>query len=246
MRRILALLVVALLMAACSSGQDASQGNRSRTGKQENAAGKAKDAKKGSGSKGGVQEEIDAAADPDSASGEEAPDGFGGEDAPSSGIDPSLARASATLDDPPDDAKKQGIAPSYTEALHTSIQGLGKDVRITLRFADNVPQRVQKDQYLVVAVGITGRTQDDGVSLGATCNDKGWTPYAGAKEQRSDFPGTFEIQGTEIVMTVPWKFVRGPRAFEWYASTGWYGQVANQTHWAFDSIPNNHAGKFPN
>lgn len=246
MRRTLALLVAALVTAACSSGEIADQGDRSRTG-QKNAAEKAKGSKKGSGNKkGGVQDEIDDAADPGSAAGEEAPDDFGGADAPSSGIDPSLARAAATLDDAPDDAKKEGIAPTYTEAVRATIQGLGEDVRITMRFADNVPRQVQKDQYMVVAVGITGRKKEDGVALGATCNEKGWTTYAGAKDQRSKFPGTFEIKGTEIVMTIPWSFVKGPRAFEWYASTGWYGMVANQTHWSFDSIPNNHAGKFPN
>lgn len=246
MRRIVALLVVALLTAACSSGGVSDQGDRSRTG-QKGAAEKAKGGKKGTGSKnGGVQDEIDAAADPDSAAGEEAPSDFGGKDAPSSGIDPSLARASAGLDDAPDDAKHQGLTPKYTEALQATIQGLGQDVRITMRFADNVPSHVQKGQYMVVAVGITGRTKEDGIALGATADEKGWHPYAGGKDQRQEFPGRFEIQGTEIVMTIPWSFVNGPRAFEWYASTGWYGMVANQTHWSFDSIPNDQAGKFPN
>lgn len=248
MRRLVALLVVLVVAAACSSNEIADQGDRSRTGKQGAQAGKAGGKKGGNaGGKGAgnVKDEIDAATDPDSPGGEEAPDDFGGNDAPSSGIDPSLARASAALDDPPDDTKKQGLTPAYTELTRASIQGLGDNVRITMRFAADVPNQVTKNEYMVIAMGVTGRKKDDGIALGATADDQGWKPYAGGKDQRSKFPGTFEVQGNEIVMTIPWSFVNGPRAFEWYSSTGWYRQLGNQTHWSFDSIPNEEAAKFP-
>ncbi len=251
MRRALAIItmLVFALATACSSNELADQGDRDRTGATNDTQGDGKSkkarGKKKSGGAGNVANEIDAAADAGSAGGAAAPDDFGGGDAPSSGIDPSLARAAAAEEDPPDDAKTQGLTPDYTELTRTAIQGLGNNVRITMRFAGNVPDRVEKNHYMVVAIGITGQKKDDGVALGATCNEEGWHPYAGGKDQRQEFPGTFEVQGTEIVMELPWSFLRGPRAFEWYASAGWYRQIANQTHWAFDSIPNNRAAKFP-
>lgn len=257
MRRVSAVaLVVILLMVACSSNDLADQGNRSRAGKGKNAAagkngGRDGKGKGANGSAPGDKEkgeeaagEIDAAA-PGSASGADAPDDFGGGDAPSSGIDPSLARASSNVDDSPSDAKKQGLAPPYTEATGASVQGLGKNVRFTMAFTGSVPERVQKGQYMVIAFGITGQEEDTGYALGATCDENGWKPYGGVKGDNRELPGSFQINGNEIVMEVPWTFLDGPRAFEWYSSTGWYGKVANQTHWSFDSVPNQKAGAFP-
>ena len=247
MRRIGAALLVLALFAGCSSNDLAEQGERSRAGKQKNGAG-AKGNNKGPASVAKekaeqAEEEIGATDAP--GGGAAAPSDFGGKDAPSSGIDPSLARVGTAMDDSPSDAKKQGLAPDHTEITRASIQGLGDTVRFTLRFNGNLPNQVAKNQYMVVAFGITGDKEGKGFAMGATCDEKGWHPYAGSKGDATKFPGTFEIQGTEIVMEVDWSFVQGPRAFEWYASTGWYNQIANQTHWSFDSIPNGKAGKFP-
>ena len=258
MRRIALLLVAALVMGACSSNDLADQGQRSRAGegkKSEAGDGKSKGKgkAKGGGSKtddgGGtedVPEEIDSADADNPAGSADAPDDFGGGDAPSSGIDPSLARASAHQDDPSSDAKKQGLAPQYAEATGATIQGLGKNVRLTMTFAGTVPERVQEDQYMVFAFGITGKKEGEGFAVGATCDEGGWHPYAGPKGENQKYPGTFEVSGNQIVAVLPWSFLEGPRAFEWYASTGWYGKVANQTHWAFDAVPNEETGRFPN
>lgn len=254
MRQIAAALMSVLVLASCANNDLAEQGNRSRAGKSKNAAEEKKNkgqkkgkALVGKGPKGKAEkiaEDVEAA-DPESGSAvAQAPQDFGG-DAPSSGIDPSLARASASVDDPSSDARKQGITPPYTEVTGASVQGMGKTVRFTLTFAADVPNNVPKDQYLVVAFGVTGRKEGEGFAVGATCDEKGWHPYAGAKGESEKFPGRFEVNGNQVVMEVPWSHVRGPRAFEWYASTGWYGKVANQTHWSFDAVPNEKAGKFP-
>lgn len=255
------LLTVALVLGACASDDIADQGNRSRAGddKKSEAKGGKSEGKGGGKNKGGgsaannngeqsedVPEEIDTAGGDTTAPGTaDAPEDFGGGDAPSSGIDPSLARANASLDDPSTDAKKQGIAPQYSEAIEARIQGLGKNVRLTMTFAGSLPERVDKDKYMVMAFGITGQKEGQGYAIGATCDEKGWHPYAGSKGENQKFPGSFEVTGNQIIAVVPWKFFEGPRAFEWYASTGWYGKVANQTHWSFDSVPNEETGRFP-
>ena len=255
MRRLVATLVALLLMVSCSSNELADQGEKSRAGKDKrneaarkgNGGGKNKGpggpAAANGGANGKVVDEIEAAA-PGGGSGS-TPEDFGGGDAPSSGIDPSLARAGASLEDSGSDARSQGIAPPYAEATGVSIQGLGKNVRFTMTFGGDLPNEVQKDQYMVLAFGVTGRKEGEGYALGATCDENGWTPYAGTKGENQEFPGKFVVDGNQIVMELPWSFVKGPRAFEWYASTGWYGKVANQTHWSFDSVPNEKAGRFP-
>ena len=258
MRRIALALAALMLMASCSSNDLADQGQKSRAGKDKKneAAGKQNGAggrkNKGAGGASGgngndaedAQDEIDAAA-PGGGSGSEAPQDFGGGDAPSSGIDRSLARAGTSVQDSTSDAKSQGVTPPYAEATGVSIQGLGKNVRLTMTFSGAVPERVQKDQYMVLAFGLTGRKKDEGFAVGATCDDKGWKPYAGKKGDNQELPGSFEVDGNQVIMELPWSFLEGPRAFEWYASTGWYGTVAKQTHWSFDSVPNGEAGNFP-
>lgn len=252
MRRLIASMAALLLMVSCSSGDLADQGDRSRAGPDKNAASGKGDGKKGKagGSNAsaeekaeGIEDEIGSAAE--GATSEDAPDDFGGGDAPDSGIDPSLARAGASVQDSSTDARTQGLTPPYTEATGASIQGLGKNVRFTMTFNGSVPDRVEKDQYMVFAFGITGREENEGFAIGATCDENGWKPYAGSKGDNQKLPGTFEVDGNEIVMVLPWSFVEGPRAFEWYGSTGWYGKVANQTHWSFDAVPNQKAGDFP-
>jgi hypothetical protein len=256
MRRMVALALIAVVMAACSSNELAEQGDRSRAGdknKQPQAVagsdGGKSNSKQGSrdaaGSKNDIEDAQDAIGEQGGGSGGEAPADFGGADAPSSGIDPSLARASGEVADPATDAKSQGLNPRYTEITGASVQGLGKNVLFTVTFGGSVPETFPKEEYMVVALGITGRSDDDGFSVGAVANDKGWETYGGTRGENGKLPGRFDISGNEMTFEVPWSFVKGPRAFEWYASSGWYGQVANQTHWSFDGAPNDRAAEFP-
>ena len=258
MKRVFAAALVMLLLVSCANNDLAEQGNRSRAGKKNAAGGKGDGgSKKNGGGKepgkkdGGATDpeekvqDLQAGDEGSEAAAAQAPQDFGGGNAPSSGIDPSLARAGSSEQDSSSDARKQGITPAYTEATGASVHGLGKKVRFTLTFAGELPNAVTKDQYMVLAFGVTGREEGEGYAVGATCDEKGWHPYGGAKGDSSKVPGRFEIDGNQVVMEVPWSYVRGPRAFEWYASSGWYGKVANQTHWSFDAVPNQRAGKFP-
>lgn len=259
MRRLAVISIVMLLLVSCANNDLAEQGERSRAGKDKKASGQrdggkggkkdksssaASGRKKGGGEKGEVEEQIDAADPGNGSTAAQAPEDFGGK-APTSGIDPSLARASASEQDSSSDARKQGLTPGYAEATGASVQGLGESVRFTMTFAGDVPETVQKDQYMVLAFGITGREEGQGFAVGATGDENGWKPYAGAKGENRKFPGRFQISGNQVSLELPWSYVRGPRAFEWYASTGWYGKVANQTHYSFDAVPNERAGKFP-
>lgn len=260
MRRAIASVLLLTLMVACSSNELASQGERSRAGKDKkprNIAGSEGEGGKSQGNDGGksaaasknkaddIEEQIDSAGSGDVSDEVSAPGDFDGGDAPRTGIDPSLARASASSEDPSNDAKSQGVAPPFTEVVGAGVQGLGKNVRFTITFAAEVPERLGAGQYMVMAFGVTGRKEGEGFAVGAVGDPKGWKPYAGADNKSDEFPGTFEISGNDVIMVIPWSYVRGPRAFEWYASSGWYGKVANQMHWSFDAVPNERSANFP-
>ena len=164
----------------------------------------------------------------------------------SSKIVPEYARRTAIVDDPNDDAKKEGVTPAYSEIVKASIVGLGTDFRMTLTLNGNVPESTPNENtHFIVAFGLTGDKENEGYSFGAQCTPKGWQAYAGGRDDSNEFPGTFFVDGNRIEMTVPWEFIRGPRAFEWYAASNWFSQVANTTHYRVDLAPSEGLAKFP-
>ena len=248
-RTIAALVAIALLLAACSS-PDADQGNRSRLGKDKDDKKTAQQDKKKKKKAGEVTEgQVDEAVTDGSVPGpgeEVAAPSFGDGDTPRSGIDPSLADASSRVEEPGSDAKTQGLPPGYAELLSAEIRGLGEDFRFTLTFGGDVPERLPEDTYMVMGLGVSGRNKEEGFAFGINGDHKGWRPYSGAKGEPSKFPGTFDIDGNQVIVVMPWSAVEGPRKFEWYANASWFQQIANQSRYSFDPIPNKEAARFPN
>jgi hypothetical protein len=249
-RTAIASTLVAALCLSCSSPSAPEDGSRSRLGKDRgNAAGKQdknkKERKKRAEER--VEEAIAAGNAPGTAPGgtDNAGSDLTDADTPRSGIDPSLADASAHVDEPRPDAIKKGVPPSYSELNAVDLQGLGENFRLTLSFDGEVPERLPEDTFMVFGFAVSGRKKDEGFAFGVNGTSKGWQPYAGKKGEASRFPGTFEIRGREVVMVLPWSSVEGPRAFEWYANSSWFSSLAGQDMYAFDPVPNENAGRFP-
>ena len=252
-RTISCLVMVMLLLVACGgSGADVPSG--SRLGEQQDDATEAKKKPKAVLKKAErIAEKAGApgAAGPGtSKAAGAAPGGDGGDGgSAASVIDPSLARASAQVPDPANDAEKQGLTPAYAELIEASVIGLGENFRIVLRMNGDVPSSTPNDKtHWIVAYGMTGPEGDEGYSFGAQLTPEGWRAYGGGKEgsEGSGFPGTFAAEGREIVMTIPWEYVRGPRRFEWYAASNYFQQLADTTHYSVDLVPNKDLAKFPN
>jgi hypothetical protein len=247
----LAIGTCAVLLTGCSSTPTPGSGDRSRLGDQNSAnnAGKGGKSKKevldkaaqigkkagsGSSSSGNDTTGSKAAGRPPSA-------------VTSSEINPAYARRTATVDDPNNDAQKEGITPSYAEIVKASIIGLGEDFRMTLTLDGDVPEQMPNEKtHMIIAFGMTGSSESEGYSFGAQCNESGWSAYAGGKDDgNGEFPGTFEVENNTIVMTVPWDYIEGPRAFEWYSAANWFSQVASTTHYRVDLAPSEGLAKFP-
>lgn len=253
--KVSALLSVAfLLVAACSNTPtETAQGDGTRLGGGNKKSGAKQ--KEGKPSKKVLKEAREvgekAAAGSDegkgSVTGSKAAGQPPGETKVSTEIRPEYARRSASVEDPRDDAKKQGVTPDYAEIIGASVQGLGEDFRLTLSLAGQVPERTQDEKtHMIVAFGITGSSQNEGYSFGAQARPDGWQAYAGGSDEGDgEFPGTFEINGSQIVMTIPWDYIKGPRAFEWYAASNWFSQLANTTHYKVDLAPSEGLAKFP-
>ena len=242
-------LLMALLLAACG-GDNSDVPSGSRLGDTKSEATERKDKPKGVIKKA---ERIAKRAGAPGAAGPgtsraagAAPDADAGGSAESV-IDPSLARASARLTDPASDAQKEGVTPGHAEIVEASVTGLGENFRIVIRFNGEVPSQAPNDKtHWIVSYGMTGANEDEGYSFGAQCTTEGWQAYAGGKEGQDRFPGTFHAQGREIVMTIPWDYVQGPREFEWYTASNYFQQIANTTHYSVDLAPNKDLAKFPN
>ena len=163
-------------------------------------------------------------------------------------IDPSLARRTAIVNDAANDARKDGVTPSYAELIEASVIGLGEDFKLTMTFDGDLPSAMPNDQtHMIVAIGITGAEEEEGYSFGAQATPDGWRPYAGGKDDgTTEFPGSFDVGGNRIEMIIPWDYIRGPRRFEWYAASNWFSQIAGTTHYKVDLVPNEGLAKFPN
>lgn len=251
MPRLLAIIAIGTLLAACSSPDATDVGARSRLGSAEGSEAKETGKKPKAAlkkaeriaKKAGVP---GSAAQGDSSAVGGAPGGGGGGEI-SSEIDPSLARRSAVVEDAASDATKQGLTPDFAEIIRATIQGIGEDFRMILRVNGTVPDSVPDDKtHWIIAFGITGAEENEGYSFGAQLTQEGWQAYAGGAEGGDGgFPGTLVTEGNEIIMTVPWTYIRGPREFEWYAASNWFRSLANQTHYSVDLAPNEDLAKFP-
>ena len=245
------LMVITVMLVGCSGdpGSEAA-GNRSRLGGEDGASG---------GGDGGKRKEVLEKAAKLAEKAEERGEG-GGPAQGSSGrvggrppggstsseIVPEYARRSATVDDANNDGKKEGITPAYTEITKATITGLGENFRLRITFDGEVPHQMPNDKtHMVIAFGITGPNDDEGYSFGAQATDEGWTAYAGGKDDTAEFPGEFFINGKDIDMIVPWSYIRGPRAFNWYSTSSWFSQLANTNHYKVDLAPNEDLARFP-
>ena len=242
------LVAIALTLGACSGGPGPqAEGERSRLGGDDDAVGGGKNKKviekaerigeriegrfKGGGPGEGKSARV----------GGEPPRG-----STSSVIVPEYARRSASVDDDNNDGKKEGITPAYAEITRASVTGLGKNFRLRLTFDGDVPHEMPNDKtHMVIAFGITGPGNEEGYSFGAQATNDGWNAYAGGKDDSGRFPGEFFIRGNQIDLIAPWTYIQGPRAFEWYATSSWFSQLANTTHYKVDLAPNEGLAKFP-
>ena len=151
----------------------------------------------------------------------------------------------AELTEPQADAKTQGITPGYAELLAVRVEGLGEEVQITLTFDGQVPDKMPNDKTIMVVGFQMIRGEDEGYAFAGQATQEGWKPYAGGKNKRTDFPGSFEIDGDQIVMVIPWSYPRGAYPFKWVATSNWFQSLANTTHYKFDLVPNKDQANYP-
>ena len=157
-----------------------------------------------------------------------------------------FALGSAGATEPRPDAEKSGVPPNYPEAASIAIDGARRAFTVTLGFEGQIPKSMPNENtFMVVGFALSGENEDDdGYAFGAQGTKDGWQPYAGRRKEASSFPGDFSISGDRILMTIPWKYVGGPRPFEWYANSSWFSHTAGVTSYMFDVIPDN-GGRYP-
>lgn len=258
-RRVAALALVLFVAAACSSPQGTQQPENSLLGKGKDRAGTdgGKGAGKKDGGKPGGSNKPGGAANPAAA----APGaGIPSPDVPGKGIDTSSktkteiasqgqdpATASVEITEPNPDAEKSGVAPQSADIVSTKVEGVGPDLRVTIAFHGDVPQKMPDgNTYMVIGFGMTPPedSEEQGYAFGASADDKGWTTYGGGK-RGGKYPGEFSLSGDVAVFTIPWSALDGPRAFDWYSQTSWFRSLAGTTHYSLDALPNEGPAKYP-
>jgi hypothetical protein len=238
-----------LFGAACSGGSNP-EGERSLLAETPGATDGGEKRGKGGNKAGKGSKKEDKAADPGAAPGGSTTGGSSGViegdvDVPGASEEQEYPTASAELTEPNPDAQSQGITPGYAEMTGARIEGLGKKFRVTLSFGGQIPEQMPNDKTIMVIGFQLIRGDDEGYAFAGQATHEGWKPYAGGKDKRTKFPGTFEVQANEIVMTIPWKYPSGAFPFKWMATSNWFQSLANTTHYKFDLIPNKDQANYP-
>ena len=254
-------LLTLLVAAACSSPQGTEPAENSLLGKDKKRGDAAPADKKGDGGKTGgskPQGQAGRKTPPPVPGGAVAapspgkfdkPGGFSGAsktetEVTSSGEDPRTA--SVVVTEPDADADKSGVAPEFADILSARVEGAGPNLRVTITFRGQVPQKMPDDKtYMVAGFGLTApKGQTQGYAFGASADTKGWTPYGNGKDGK-EYPGEFSLSGDTAVFVIPWSAIDGPRPFEWYAQASWFKSLAGTTHYSLDAVPNEGPAKFP-
>lgn len=245
-KKFVALGIVLLLFGGACSSRTNTAGERSLLGSGDDQARGKNDGKAGSKERKGKKRKGRNGSDQGSADGGQADSAIPEEvDVPGADEDKTYPQSFAEINEPDPDGKTQGITPQYAEMLGLSIEGLGKEFRITMTFNGDVPQRMPNDKTIMVVGFQFLRGKSDGYAFAGQATEEGWKPYAGGKDKRTAFPGSFEVSGNTIVMTVPWSYVGGAYPFKWLATSNWFQSLANTTHYIFDLIPNKSQANYP-
>ena len=251
MRRAVAISLMVFLVAAGCSSRETPQGDRSLLTEEEKADAKAAK-KKADGKKKGGKGGLSRKEALENARKAEVTDSTGSgtanvdTDVPGADEDKQYPTASAEITEAQPDAKSQGITPPYAEMTQASIEGLGKSFRVTMTFDGDLPQQMPNDKTVMVVGYQMIRDDDEGYAFAAQASQDGWKPFAGGNDKKQkDFPGSFEVTGNQIVMEIPWSFVKGAYPFKWLATSNWFQSLANTTHYKFDLIPNKDQANYP-
>lgn len=134
-----------------------------------------------------------------------------------------------------------GKAPAYVEIAEAKVRSATDGLLLAVKLSGPPPPAATRGRTRV------GFTLTDGARrfvFEAELGPQGWTPRASSPEGSPDeFPGTLEVSGPVIEMTVDWTYLEGMTRFDWIASAAWSDPDTGA--YAFDSAPERGPAHFP-
>jgi hypothetical protein len=125
--------------------------------------------------------------------------------------------------------------PAYGDLRSVTVEDDGTNVRITVRFAGDVPARLPADETMGVGVDLyrSAAQIESDYQVFADGQPEGWYAYLQTPKGFVKYPGTFGVGGNRLVFTVPWSAVGSPSA----------GAFSAFADWTRDATPVNLAGE---
>ena len=130
--------------------------------------------------------------------------------------------------DAPGDHGPRG--PDWSDLRSVELVEVGNDVRVTLRFEGELPAAPPEGEVPLIGVDIG----EEGYQLFVEGGGQSWAAYLDTPEGFAEYPGSFQLVGSALVLQVPFSAVGSPtraqvRAFvEWSRDSGVAG-VLNPT-----------------
>ena len=120
-------------------------------------------------------------------------------------------RAIAGVADPRGDAT--GQSPSYADIRQLLVESDGKNARVTVAVADDIPDALAAGE--VQGIGVDFYRSDDTESdyqLFVDGDDSGWRAFLQTPDGIVQYPGSFGVGGRVFVFELPWSSLGGRKA----------------------------------
>lgn len=100
--------------------------------------------------------------------------------------------------------------PDWADLTSVEFVELGNDLRVTLRFDARVPSSPPEGQVPLINVDIGEGDGAYQLHVGSDGTGDGWAAYLHTPQGLVQYPGTFELAGSAIVLQVPFNTIGSP------------------------------------
>ena len=113
-------------------------------------------------------------------------------------------------------------APDYADITAVALEDRGEALRLTLRFAGDVPQRLPEDEVQGAGIDLYRTSGDESAyQVFIDGSSEGWYAYFYTPKGFKKYPGTFGLGGRVMVFEVPWGAMNLPDEIRFSAFCDW-------------------------
>jgi hypothetical protein len=113
-------------------------------------------------------------------------------------------------------------APDYADITQVALEDRGDALRLTLRFAGDVPQRLPENEVQGAGIDLyRGSGDESAYQVFIDGSSDGWYAYFYTPKGFKKYPGSFGLGGPLMIFEVPWSAMSLPDSIRFSAFCDW-------------------------